>query len=80
MSPVAHQEGDFSLFHLFGVVSGMLQPLLASYGLFCVVPFFTNNDVTEYFDSKFANLLRINFMLILIQRIESVIINWDSLK
>ena len=80
MSPVAHQEGDFSLFHLFGVVSGTLQPLLASYGLFCVVPFFTNNDVTEYFDSKFANLLRINFMLILIQRIESVIIKWDSLK
>ena len=50
MSLVAHQEGDFFLFHLFGVVSGTLQLLLACYGLFRVVLFFTSNDVTEYYD------------------------------
>ena len=50
MSLATHKEEDFSLFHLFGIVSGTLQPLLASYGLFCVVPFFTTNDVTECFD------------------------------
>ena len=37
MSLVVH-KGGFSLFHLFGVVSGMLQPLLACYALFRVVP------------------------------------------
>ena len=29
----------FSLFHLFGIISGTLQPLLACYILFRVVPF-----------------------------------------
>ena len=47
---VAHQEGDFSLFHSFGVVSSMFQPLLASYGLFRVIPFFTRKAVTECCD------------------------------
>ena len=47
---VAHQEGGFSLFHLFGVVSGTFRPLVASYGLFRDVPFFTSNDVTDCFD------------------------------
>ena len=50
MSLVAHQEGGFSLFHMLAIVSSMLQPLLACHGLFRVVPFFTSNDVTEYFD------------------------------
>ena len=52
MSLATHQEGGFSLFHLFGVVPGTLQPLLACCGLFCVVPFFTSNDATECFDSQ----------------------------
>ena len=50
MSLVAHQKGALSLLHLFGVVSGKFQPVLASYGLFRVVPFFTSNDATECFD------------------------------
>ena len=50
MSFVAHQEGGFSLLYLFGVVSGLFQPLLASYGLLRVVLFFTSNDVTKCFD------------------------------
>ena len=50
MSFVAHQEGGFSLLYLFGVVSGLFQLLLASYGLLRVVLFFTSNDVTKCFD------------------------------
>ena len=50
MSLVTHQKGDFSLFHLFGVVSGTFQLRLACYDLFRVVPFFTSNDVIECFD------------------------------
>ena len=50
MSLVAHQEGGISLFHLFGIVSATFQPLLAYYGLFRIVPFFTSNNVTECFD------------------------------
>ena len=34
MSLVAHQERGFSMFHLFGVVSGTFQPLLACLALF----------------------------------------------
>ena len=49
VSLAPHQEGGFSLSHLFGIVSGALQPLLACYGLFYVVPLFTSNDVTEFF-------------------------------
>ena len=49
MSLITHQGGEFSLFHLFGVVSGTFQPVLACYGLFHVVLFFTSNDVTECF-------------------------------
>ena len=49
MSLVADQGGFFSV-HLLGIVSGMLQPFLGSYGLFRVVPFFTSKDVTECFD------------------------------
>ena len=50
MSLVAHQEKGFSLFHLFTVISGTFQPLLASYDFFPVVPFFTSNEVTECID------------------------------
>ena len=50
MSLLVHQEGDFSLFYLFGVVSGTFQSFLASYDLFRVVRFFTSNEVTECFD------------------------------
>ena len=50
MSFVANQEGGFSLLHLFGIVTGMLQPFLGCYGLFQAVPFFTNNGVMECFD------------------------------
>ena len=50
MSLVAHQEGVFSLFHLFEVVSSTFQPLLACYGFFYGIPFFTKNDVIECFD------------------------------
>ena len=46
MSLVAYQDGGFSLFHLFRVVSGMFQPLQACYSLFRVVPS-TSNDATE---------------------------------
>ena len=54
---VAHQEGGFSLFHLFRVASGMFQPLLACYGfgLFRVVSFLISNGVTECFE--LANLV-----------------------
>ena len=52
MSLIAHQEKGFFLFHLFGVVSGTFQPLLASYGLFRVIPLFMRNDFTEFFDSQ----------------------------
>ena len=57
-------EGDFSLLHLSGIVSGTFQPLLASYDLFRVIPFFTSNNVTECFTMNqrervidFGNLL-----------------------
>lgn len=57
-------EGDFSLLHLSGVISGTFQPLLASYDLFRVIPFFTSNNVTECFTMNqrewvidFGNLL-----------------------
>ena len=50
MSLVAHQEGGFSLFHLFGVVSGTFQPLLPCYDLFHAVSFFKGNGVTECFE------------------------------
>ena len=46
---VTHKEG-FSLFQLFGVVSGMFQPRLNCYSLCWVVPFFTSNSVTECFE------------------------------
>ena len=39
-----------SLFHLFRAVPGTFQPLLACYGLFRVVPFFTSNGATGFFD------------------------------
>ena len=48
---VTHKEGGFSLFCLlFGVVSGLFQPVLACYSLLQVVPRFTRDDVTECFD------------------------------
>ena len=47
---VAHKEGSFSLFHLFGVLSGTFQPFPACHGLFRVVSLFTSDDVTECFD------------------------------
>ena len=57
-------EGDFSLLHLSGIVSGTFQPLRASYDLFRVIPFFTSNNVTECFTMNqrervidFGNLL-----------------------
>ena len=52
MSLVANQEGGFSLFHLFGIVSGTFQAFLACYGLFRVFPFFASKDVTECFDQQ----------------------------
>ena len=45
----AHKEGDFSLLHLFGVVSGRFQPFSACYCLFRIVPLFTSDD-TKCFD------------------------------
>ena len=50
MSLVANQKGGFSLFHLFGVISGTFQALLACYDLFRVAPFFKSNGITECFD------------------------------
>ena len=44
---VAHQEGGFSLFHLFGNVSDTFQLLLVSNGLFCIVSFFTSNGISQ---------------------------------
>ena len=46
------QRSRFFLFRLFGVVSGLFQPILASYGLSQVVPLFTSDYVTESFDLK----------------------------
>ena len=51
MSLFACQEEGFSLFHLFGVVSSMFQPLLASSDLFRIVQIFISNNVTECFDN-----------------------------
>ena len=64
MSLVAHQEGDFSLFYMFEVVSGTFQPLLACYGLFRVVSFFfqatASHNVLTY---KFTmNQLHVDFI------------------
>ena len=41
---------SFSLFELFGVVSGPLQLFPAFYGMFRIVPLFTSDDVTENVD------------------------------
>ena len=49
---VAHQEGRFSLFHFFGVVSVTFKPLLACYDLSHVASFFTSSSVTECFGSQ----------------------------
>ena len=77
MSLVAQQEGGFSLFHLFEIISGTLQPLLACYGLFRVVSFFISNDVTECFSLQiYYKSTSYRFYY----RIASVTIKWDSLK
>ena len=49
MSLATHKEG-FSLFHLFEVVPGMFQPLLATYGFFVIISFLISNSITECFD------------------------------
>ena len=54
MSLVAHQEGGNSLFHLFEIVSGMLQHFLACCDLFRVVPFFTSNTSQNVLTCKFT--------------------------
>ena len=72
MSLVGHQ-GGFPLFHLFGIVSSMLQPFLACYGLFRTVPFLTSDNVTE------RSELHICYKSTS-WRIASVIIKWGSLK
>ena len=62
MSLVDHQEGVFSLFHLFGVVSGTFQPLLACYDLFRVFPFFTSKGSENDLICKFnMNQLHVDF-------------------
>ena len=66
MPLVAHQEGDFSLFHLFGVVSDTFQPVLACYGLFCIVPSFHKQPCHRML--WLANLLWINFIYILLPK------------
>ena len=53
MSLLAYKEEGFSLFHLIGVASGTFQTFPACYGLFPVVPLFTSDEVTEYFDLQF---------------------------
>ena len=53
MSLLAYKKERFSLFHLIGVASGTFQTFLACYGLFLVVPLFTSDEVTEYFDLRF---------------------------
>ena len=50
MSLTAHTEKGIHLFHLFGVVSGTFQLLLACYDLLRVVPLFISHNVTECFD------------------------------
>ena len=47
--PLATHKG-FSLFHLFEVVPGMFQPLLATYGFFVIISFLMSNSITECFD------------------------------
>ena len=45
-------NGVFPLFHLFEVVSGTFQLLLACYGFFCVVSFFREwFDLQIYYES-----------------------------
>lgn len=54
MSLVAY-KGDFAFLRLFGVNSGSVQSVLASYGFFRVEPFFKSDDFTECFDSQIYN-------------------------
>ena len=49
MSLIAYQEGGFSLFYLFEIVYGTLQPFLGCHALFRVDPCFASNDVAECF-------------------------------
>ena len=53
MSFLVYKVEGFSLFHLIGVASGTFQTFPACYGLFPVVPLFTGDDATEYFDLQF---------------------------
>ena len=67
-SLVAHKEEGFPLFHLFGVVSGTLQPFFSLLSYFRVVPSFTRS--TFFFPRFTVNQL--------LQRSVSVIIKWDN--
>ena len=53
MSLLAYKKERFPLFHLIGVASGKFQTFPACYDLFPVVPLFTSDEVTEYFDLRF---------------------------
>ena len=50
MSLLAYKEEGFSLFPLIEVASDTFQTFPGCYGLFPVVPLFTSDEVTEYFD------------------------------
>ena len=74
MSLVAHQEGSFSLFNLFGVVSGHVP---GSSSLLWLVPrrsIFYKPDIREWFDWKFT----MNDFIT--KRIPSISIKWHSLN
>ena len=53
MSLLAYKEEGFSLCHLIGVASGTFQTFPACHGFFPVVPLFTSDEVTDYFDLQF---------------------------
>ena len=63
MSLVASTEAGFSLFHLFGVVSGLFQPLIACYGLYWVVPLLRATTLQNLLTCKFTiNQLHVDFI------------------
>ena len=53
MSLLVYKKEGFSLFHLIGVASGTFQTFPVCYGLLPVVPLFTSDEVTDYFDLQF---------------------------
>ena len=72
MSLVNHTERGISLFHLFGVVFGTFQPLLACYGLFHFLQTTASQNVLT---CKFTiNQLHVDFIT------KGCVMKWDSLK